>query len=81
MGPLDKANRTHWITYGSINIAKYTREIRVCQWEITGKCTIKIAEAYYCNSVLQFMASCHIFVTAFGHASCLLIFLVIKFCF
>jgi hypothetical protein len=44
--------------------ATCTPEIRICQWEIIGKCTVKTAEAYHCNSVLQFTAPFRIFVTA-----------------
>jgi hypothetical protein len=42
LGLLERANLNHWTTYVTITTTIYIPEIRVCQQEVTGKCTIKI---------------------------------------
>jgi hypothetical protein len=39
---LERVNLNHWTTLVSITTAIKIPETRLCQWEITGKCTIII---------------------------------------
>jgi hypothetical protein len=54
----------HYVELTSLIGSTCVPEIRICHLEITGKCKIKTAEAYRYNSVLEFVSSFHIFVTA-----------------
>jgi hypothetical protein len=42
LGPSERANLNHWTTYVGIATDIYTPETRICQREVTGKCTIKM---------------------------------------
>jgi hypothetical protein len=46
LGPLERANLNHGTTYVSTTTTLYTSEIRVCQWDITGKFTTRTVEMH-----------------------------------